>query len=85
MYLASLGFSMIPGTVAMGHMASRVNDRVLTVFSMSLTLVGCLQIMNGGYPRSGAHPCTGMQAPKAWHQQRGQEEHPATEVILLRP
>ena len=42
---------MIPVTVAMGAIASRVNDRVLTVFSMSLTLVGCLQLMNGGYPR----------------------------------
>ncbi len=51
-YLACLGFSMIPVTVAMGAIASRVNDRVLTVFSMTLTLVGCLQLMNGGYPRS---------------------------------
>ena len=50
-YLACLGFSMIPVTVAMGAIASRVNDRVLTVFSMTLTLVGCLQLMNGGYPR----------------------------------
>ena len=50
-YLAAMGFSMIPVTMIMGAVSSRVNDRVLTIFSMVLTMVGCLQLTYGGYPR----------------------------------
>ena len=72
-YLAALGFSMIPVTIAMGAIASRVNDRVLTVFSMTLTLVGCLQIMNGGYPRCATFSRVHVSAVSV------------TERLLLRP
>ena len=57
-YLAVMGFSMIPVTMLMGALSARVSDRILTVFSMLLTLVGCLQLMHGGLPRCVLKSCS---------------------------
>ena len=44
LYLAVMGFSTIPVTGVMGILSAHVNDRVLTVCSLTLTLAGCAKI-----------------------------------------
>jgi hypothetical protein len=51
LYVGLLCLAMLPVTFVIGAISARVSDRVLTAFSLTLTLLGCVQMWFGAYPR----------------------------------
>lgn len=49
--LAALIRDLAAVTFAVGAVSQRVSDRILTAFSLMLTLLGCAQLFFGPFPR----------------------------------
>ncbi len=47
LYVGLLCLAMLPVTFIIGAISSRVSDRILTAFSLTLTLLGCAQLWFG--------------------------------------
>lgn len=50
-YIGLISLSMLPVNVAVGAVSGKLSDRVLNAACLALALVGCCQLMKGGFPQ----------------------------------